>query len=580
MKLDTLFDNYDFLMDSPDSTVKMRKLILQVAVQGKLVEQNSTDEPASELLKRIKAEKEKLIAEGKIKKQKPLPPIAEDEIPYGLPQGWEWIRLDDVSSYIQRGKGPRYVDNSDFPVVSQKCIQWNGFQIEKARFIDPASLEKYAEERFLQTGDLLWNSTGTGTIGRLCVYNHGDNPYDKVVSDSHVTVVRPLIINSEYLFCFLASPVIQTGFEDRASGTTNQIELATSTVKNQVIPIAPLMEQHRIVAKVDQLMHLCDQLDACQKKAATKYESLNDAALEKLLSSKTIDEFANHWQFLCNNFDLIYNDPAHVNKLRQAILQLAVQGKLAPQDLNDEPASELLKRIKAEKEKLIAEGKIKKQKPLPSITENEIPYELPLGWEWVYLPDITAFENNAIKRGPFGSAIRKEYFVPDGYKVYEQRNAIYDDFTLGKYFINEKKFQEMKSFQVKPKDIIISCSGTIGKVAIAPENIKQGIINQALLKITLNEEAILNKYFKILFENFVMRSNILQDLKGTAMKNIASIKILKTLPLPIPTKDEQKRIVSKVDQLMHLCDELETRLNQSKKDSEMLMQAVLYEAFS
>jgi type I restriction enzyme S subunit len=156
-------------------------------------------------------------------------------------------------------------------------------------------------------------------------------------------------------------------------------------------PLPPLEEQKRIVAKVDQLMHLCYQLDACQKKVSTKYESLNDAALEKLLSSKTIDEFAGHWQFLCNNFDLIYNDPAHVNKLRQAILQLAVQGKLAPQDHNDEPASELLKRIKAEKEKLIAEGRIKKQKPLPPITEDEILYELPQGWEWVRLGEITNY---------------------------------------------------------------------------------------------------------------------------------------------------------------------------------------------
>jgi type I restriction enzyme S subunit len=388
------------------------------------------------------------------------------------------------------------------------------------------------------------------------------------------------MINSEYLFSFLASPTIQDGFEDRASGTTNQIELATSTVKNQVIPLAPFAEQKRIVAKVDQLMHLCDQLDACQEKAFTKYTSLNDAALEKLLSSKSIDEFANHWQFLCDNFDLIYNDPAHANKLRQAILQLAVQGKLAPQDLNDEPANELLKRIKAEKERLIAEGKIKKQKHLPPITEDEISYELPKGWCWMYLPDMASFEKNAIKRGPFGSAIRKEFFVPDGYKVYEQRNAIYDDFTLGTYFIDEKKFLEMKSFEIKPQDIIISCSGTIGKVAIAPKEIKQGIINQALLKITLNGEVVINEYFKILFEVFVMKSNVLRDLKGTAMKNITSVKILKTLPLPIPSKNEQKRIVAKVNQLMHLCDELETRLSQSKKDSEMLIQAVLHEAFS
>jgi len=284
MKLDTLFENFDLLMDSPNSTAKMRELILRLAVQGKLVDQDHNDEPASELLKRSKAEKEKLIGEGKIKKQKALPSIAENEIPYELPQGWEWVRLDDICSYIQRGKGPKYVDNSEFPVVSQKCIQWHGFQIEKARFIDPASLDKYAKERFLQTGDLLWNSTGTGTIGRLCVYIHDDNPYDKVVADSHVTIVRPIMINSEYLFSFLASPTIQDGFEDRASGTTNQIELATSTVKNQVIPLAPLAEQKCIVSKVDQLMHLCDELETRLNQSKKDSEMLMQAVLHEAFS--------------------------------------------------------------------------------------------------------------------------------------------------------------------------------------------------------------------------------------------------------------------------------------------------------
>ncbi len=567
-----LFDNYDFLMDSPNSTVKMRKLILQLAIQGKLVEQDPTDEPASELLKRIKAEKEKLIAEGKIKKQKPLLPITEDEIPYELPQGWEWVRMKKIAYNMGQKKPDKRFTYIDVTAINKE----KGTISNQVKMLEPSEAPSRAR-KIVQKETVIY-STVRPYLLNVAIVDKEFEP-EPIVSTAFAILNPYKDIYNKYLYYFLRSKIMIDYVESKMIGMAYPAINDTQFLKAP-FPLPPLAEQKRITAKVEQLMQLCDQLDACQKKASTKYKSLNDATLGKLLSSKTIDEFAGHWQFLCDNFDLIYNDPAHVNKLRQAILQLAVQGKLAPQDPNDQPASELLKRTKAEREKLIAEGKIKKQKPIPPITENEIPYELPLGWEWVYLPDITAFENNAIKRGPFGSAIRKEYFVPDGYKVYEQRNAIYDDFTLGKYFINEKKFQEMKSFQVKPKDIIISCSGTIGKVAIAHENIKQGIINQALLKITLNEEAILNKYFKILFENFVMKSSILQDLKGTAMKNITSVKILKTLPLPIPTKDEQERIVSKVDQLMHLCDELETRLNQSKKDSEILMQAVLHEVFS
>ncbi len=576
MDLNMLVEKFDLLMDSPNSISKIRELILQLAVQGKLVEQDPTDEPAGELLKRIKAEKEKLIAKGKIKKQEYLPPINKDEIPYELPQGWEWIRLDDVCSYIQRGKGPRYIDNSDFLVVSQKCIQWNGFQIEKARFIDPASLDKYAEERFLQTGDLLWNSTGTGTIGRLCVYNHGDNPYDKVVSDSHVTVVRPLVINSEYLFCFLASPVIQTGFEDRASGTTNQIELATSTVKNQVIALAPVTEQKRIVSKVDQLMQLCDQLDACQKKASTKYTSLNDAALEKLLSSKTIDEFANHWQFICNNFDLIYNDPAHVNKLRQTIFQLAVQGKLAPQDHNDEPASELLKRIKAEKEKLITEGKRKKQKALLPIIENEIPYELPQGWEWVSLDDICSYIQRG--KGP-------KYVDNSEFPVVSQKCIQWYGFQIEKArFIDPASLDKYaKERFLQTGDLLWNSTGTgtIGRlcVYIHDDNPYDKVVSDS--HVTVIRPLIINSEYLFCF----LASPTIQDgfedrAPGTTNQIELSTSTVKNQVIPLAPLTEQKRIVSKVDQLMHLCDELETRLNQSKKDSEMLMQAVLYEAFS
>ena len=173
----------------------------------------------------------------------------------------------------------------------------------------------------------------------------------------------------------------------------------------------------------------------------------------------------------------------YVNKLRQAILQEAVSGKLVPQDPNDEPASIILDKIKTEKEKLIKEKKIRKEKPLPVIKENEIPFELPKGWTFVRFVNLVNFTKKyPIKRGPFGSAIKKDFFVPKGnntYKVYEQKNAIYNNHKLGEYYINEKKFNELKAFEVDPGDIIISCSGTIGKVGYLPENNERGIINQA-----------------------------------------------------------------------------------------------------
>jgi len=388
MNPQTFFDEFGLLADTPDGVKKLRELILQLAVQGKLMPQDSNDEPAAVLLERIMAEKTRLVKEGKIKKGKPLPSITVNEIYFELPTGWQWVRFDDICSYIQRGKGPKYVEKSDIPVVSQKCIQWDGFKLDRARFISSSTLEKYNEGRFLCTGDLLWNSTGTGTIGRVNVYVHEDNSYDKVVADSHVTVVRPILLNSRFIYGWIASPMIQNEIEEMASGTTNQIELNLSTIKNHLVPLPPLEEQRRIVAKVDQLMALCDELEARQQKKQETRLRLNSAALDKLLTAHESAEFAHHWQRVCDNFGLLYDNPETVGELRKAILQLAVQGKLVRQDANDEPAAVLLERIMAGKERLVKEGKIKKAKTLPSINEIEIPFEAPIGWKWVRLGDV------------------------------------------------------------------------------------------------------------------------------------------------------------------------------------------------
>lgn len=264
-----------------------------------------------------------------------------------------------------------------------------------------------------------------------------------------------------------------------------------------------------------------------------------------------------------------------IKKLRELILELAVRGKLVPQDPNDEPASVLLEKIAAEKEQLVKDKKIKKIKALPVVGENDIPFELPNGWAIAFIPQVVSYDKYAIKRGPFGSALKKAYFVPNGIKIYEQQHAIKDDFSLGEYYITEEKFNELRAFQVKPNDLIISCSGTVGKVAIAPIWMKQGIINQALLKITLNENVLTNSYFKILFPAFYMKTETLSDLQGTAQKNMVSVDTLKSEPFPLPSITEQHRIVAKVDELMLLCDQLEQQTEGSITAHQTLVETLL-----
>ena len=170
--------------------------------------------------------------------------------------------MEDVCSYIQRGKSPKYSPIRKYPVVAQKCNQWSGFSIDKAQFIEPESVSTYESERILQDDDLLWNSTGLGTLGRIVIYHNKLNPYDWAVADSHVTVIRFFknYISPHYIYYYLCNPSVQSVIEDISTGTTKQKELATSTVRNYLVPLPPIDEQKRIVAKIGELLVLCDKI--------------------------------------------------------------------------------------------------------------------------------------------------------------------------------------------------------------------------------------------------------------------------------------------------------------------------------
>ena len=254
----------------------LQQSILQEAIQGRLVPQIESEGTANELLEEIRAEKQRLVKEGKLKKsalasesrifraddnkyrekKDGMISLLKDEIPFEIPATWTWVRLDDICTYIQRGKSPKYSLTKKIPVVAQKCNQWSGFQIDKAQFIEPTSIDSYGEERKLVDGDLMWNSTGLGTLGRMAIYWERLNPYGIAVADSHVTVIRPIQnkILSEYLFAYFSSYTVQSAIEDKSDGSTKQKELSTSTIKNYLVPLPPYAEQQRIVAKIHKVL--------------------------------------------------------------------------------------------------------------------------------------------------------------------------------------------------------------------------------------------------------------------------------------------------------------------------------------
>lgn len=242
---------------------RLKKSILQEAIEGRLVPQNPKDEPASVLLAKIRKEKEQLVKEGKLKKKGLIePPIAEDEIPFEIPESWEWVRLGTICDYVHRGKSPKYGDKKILPIMAQKCNQWNRIYTDRCLFAQEDTIERYTEEQFLRVGDVIVNSTGGGTVGRTgYVDDYVFKDYKRFVVDSHVTIVRgKRDVIGKYIYYFLISPLIQFGLEDRCSGSTNQIELGTATICNYLFPLPPLAEQKRIVEKLEQLLGKIEQI--------------------------------------------------------------------------------------------------------------------------------------------------------------------------------------------------------------------------------------------------------------------------------------------------------------------------------
>ncbi len=242
---------------------RLKKSILQEAIEGRLVEQDPKDEPASVLLDRIRKEKAQLVKEGKLKKKDLVEtPISEEETPFEIPESWKWCRLRGICDYIHRGKSPKYGNKEILPIIAQKCNQWQQIYTDRCLFAQEDTIERYTEEQYLKKGDVIINSTGGGTVGRTgYVDDYVFKVYKKFVVDSHVTIVRGnKNVFGKYLYYFLISPIIQFGLEDRCSGSTNQIELGATTICNYLIPLPPLAEQKRIVEKIEELLAEVDKL--------------------------------------------------------------------------------------------------------------------------------------------------------------------------------------------------------------------------------------------------------------------------------------------------------------------------------
>ena len=485
----------------------LKKSILQLAIQGKLVEQRVEEGTGKELVEKIKQEKKRLIKEKIIKKETALDELTDEEIPFDIPGNWQWVKLGEIVS-VNGGKripaGRSLTDeDTGYKYIRVADMKNGSILLDDIKYI-PHDIYLKIKNYTISKDDIY--ITVAGTIGQVgLVPEELDNANLTENADKLVIYFN----FKEFMYYMLSSNFIQYQIKEHTT-KVGQPKLAIKRIKELIIPLPPLAEQKRIVAKIEELMPYVDKYDI----AYSEVEELNKKFPEDM---------------------------------QKSILQYAIQGKLVEQREEDGKAEDLYKQIQEEKEKLIREGKIKKSNPLPEIKEDEIPFDIPENWKWVRLGDLGSY-----RKGPFGSALTKAIFVPKSentVKVYEQKNAIQKDVNLGEYYITREYFEsKMKGFELFPGDIIVSCAGTIGETYIMPDQFEQGIINQALMQMKLTPSV--NVEYFLLYFDFILKKTARQSSKGSAIKNIPPFEELKSYLVPIPPLAEQKRIIERIEELL------------------------------
>ncbi|MDZ7320076.1 restriction endonuclease subunit S [Kosakonia sacchari] len=533
---------------------KLRELILELAVRGKLVPQDPNDEPASELLKRIAAEKAELVKQGKIKKQKPLPEISEDEKPFELPEGWEWSSIQNLCLLENGDRSKNYPNKSTLtetgvPFVNAGHLLNGKIDEKEMTFIKESHFETLRSGKFLP-GDILFCLRGS--LGKSALV---ENISGAIASSLVIVRVYPLV-NNKYVHFYFDSPVSYQFIKKYDNGTA-QPNLAANDLARFLIPVPPIDEQIRILGKIDNLMSLCDKLEQQSLTSLDAHQQLVETLLATLTDSQNAEELAENWARIGQHFDTLFTTEASIDVLKQTILQLAVMGKLVPQDPNDEPASELLKRIEQEKAQLVKEGKIKKQKPLPPVSDEENPFKLPKGWEWVRLGDI-----GTISGGGTPSKNNEEYWSGD---------------------IPWVSPKDMKVDYISTAELNISeLAVTNSSVRIIPNNsilfVVRGMILAHTFPVAINQrEVTINQDMKSISSCLFNMDFLLYLMKGMSHQilglvdrsshgtcKIVSEKIF-GLQIPLPPLSEQGRINSRIAELMLLCDTLKTRLQSAQQ---------------
>ena len=487
---------------------ELKNSILQLAIQGKLVDQRPEEGTAEDLYRQIQAEKQALIKAGKLKKEKPLPEITEDEKPFDIPESWMWVRISSVWSILNGDRGKNYpakhtLAKSGIPFIS--ALNLNGKTVIEDENLLCLSNEQYQK---LGNGKLIKGDIVVcirGSLGK-----HGKYPFEKGAIASSLVIMRSCCncsILDEYLMLYLDAPIFFAEIKKYDNGTA-QPNLAAKSFEQFLFPLPPLAEQKRIVAKIEELLPLIDRYE----EAWTRLEAFNKR---------------------------------FPTDMQKSLLQLAIQGKLVGQRPQEGTGEDLYRQIQAEKQALIRSGKLKKDKPLPAITEDEIPFDIPESWKWVRLASVIDVRD--------GTHDTPKY-VSDGIPLVTSKNLVDGriDFKTTKNISLEDATAINLRSRVDDGDILFAMIGTIGNPVLVKKEREFSIKNMALFKPI--EASLLDMQYMLLF---LRQAQVdMKKIANASVQSFVSLTLLRNYLFPLPPFAEQKRIVAKLEELLPLCERL------------------------
>lgn len=561
-----LTDNLPLLASAPNGIKKLRELILELAVRGKLVPQDPSDEPASELLQQIEREKAQLIGQKVIRKGKPLPEIEQDEMQFKLPMSWEWIRLGQIGDWGAGATPAR--GNTNYYGGEMRWFKSGelvaDFISDSEETITELALKECSLRRN-KPGDVLIAMYGA-TIGKTAILS--------VEGTTNQAVCACTPFNGVFnRYLLLTLKALKSNFVGQGAGGA-QPNISREKIVATVTGLPPLAEQHRIVAKVDELMVLCDRLESQQTDAESAHTQLVQALLDSLTQVSDATDFAANWQRLAEHFHILSTTESSIDTLKQTLLQLAVMGKLVPQDPGDESASELLKRIAEEKARLVAEGKLKKQKPLAEITDAELPFEVPQHWAWSRIGELALNTEYGLSE--------KTSDLQNGVPVLKMGDVQSGKVVLGGQMKVSRATEGLPELYLEHEDLLYNRTNSaelVGKTGLFLGSADEFTFASYLIRIRCLKSLFSPAYLNISMNTPAFReTQINPHLKQQCGQANVNGTIMKNMLVSVPPIAEQHRIVAKVDQLMALCDQLKTRLTQARQLNEQLASTLVEHA--